>query len=79
MSRHAKEALTRRKILPAWIEGVLEHPAAVEKDMLDASLEHRLGRVAAHGNRILRVVCNVQANPVRVVTAYFDRRMGSKL
>ncbi|BBM68501.1 hypothetical protein RmaAA213_03470 [Rhodothermus marinus] len=63
--------LERRGIPLAWVF----HPYRIEPDRQDPSLEHRLGPIAAFGNRTLRVVVNVKVNPIRVVTAYFDRRI----
>jgi hypothetical protein len=34
-----------------------------------------LARIAERAERTLRVVYNASANPPRVVTAYFDRRL----
>jgi hypothetical protein len=42
-------------------------------------LEHHLGRITEHGNRVLRVVVNKTVRPARVVTLYFDRTMRNKL
>jgi hypothetical protein len=51
----------------------------VEPDSDEAELEHRLGRISEHGDRVLRVVVNKTARPIRVVTLYFDRAMLRKL
>lgn len=68
-----------RAVLIAWLESVLESPQRVEPDPDDAELEHRLGRIAEHGNRVLRVVVNKTVRPPRVVTLYFDRTMRNRL
>jgi hypothetical protein len=44
-----------------------------------ATLEHRLGVIDEFGARVLRVVVNPSAVPLRIVTVYFDRRMKGKL
>jgi hypothetical protein len=39
----------------------------------------RFGVIPEHGGRVLRVVLNVVAAPIRVVTVYFDRSQIGKL
>ena len=39
---------------------------------------HFLRRIEEHGNRWLRVVINIQVQPNRSVTAFFDRRLKDK-
>jgi len=78
-TKHAKTVLKERKIDIAWCEQVLNSPERVEPDSDEAELEHRLGRISEHGGRVLRVVVNKTARPIRVVTLYFDRAMLRKL
>lgn len=79
LSQHAQDVIKERHILEGWIERVLDQPELSEQDEADSSLEHRLGRISEYGNRVLRVVYNREAKPLRVVTAYFDRKMRDKL
>jgi hypothetical protein len=79
LTKHTKEMLEEREISITWLERVLNAPQRVEPDPEDAQLEHRLGRIAEHGNRVLRVVVNKTIRPVRVITLYFDRTMRNKL
>ena len=79
LSQHAKNVLAERDIPVAWLERVLDSPVWTEPDAGDVELEHRLGIIAEHGDRVLRVVINKEANPVRIVTLYFDRTMKGKL
>ena len=78
-SGHAEERIARRKIRREWVLAIAERPEAAERDETDAQLEHRLGRVVQAGNRVLRVIVNDLAEPERIVTAYFDRKMRNKL
>lgn len=78
-SQHARDAAAERGIPTEWIERVLDNPERTEPDTDDPELTHRLTRIPEHGNRVLRVVVNEQADPLRVVTAYFDRKMKGKL
>jgi hypothetical protein len=79
LTKHTRDMLEEREIPIAWLERVLNAPQRVEPDPEDVQLEHRLGRIAEHGNRVLRVVVNKTIRPVRVITLYFDRAMRNKL
>jgi uncharacterized protein DUF4258 len=79
LSDHARKVIAEREILIKWIETVLQRPEHREADPHGVDLTHLLARIAAHGNRVLRVVVNEKTTPIRVVTAYFDRKMKSKL
>lgn len=79
LTAHATDALEKRKIRREWLERVVTVPSRRVPDLIDAALEHRLGIIHEHDNRVLRVIVNTQFNPVRVVTAYFDRTMRGKL
>ncbi len=79
LTEHAKDVLEERELPVAWLERVLDTPQRIEPDPDDAELEHHLGRIAEHGNRVLRVVVNKTVRPARVVTLYFDRTMRNKL
>ena len=79
LTKHAELVIARRQIALSWVETVLSNPAAVEPDPVDPQLEHRLCRIPERDNRVLRVIVNKGTSPVRVVTAYFDRKMRSRL
>jgi hypothetical protein len=79
LSQHARDVMAEREISIAWMERVLDHPQLVQLDRNAAQIEHRLGRVAEFGDRVLRVLVNKAASPPRVVSVYFDRTMRSKL
>jgi len=71
--------MKERKIAVSWLEQALEVPGRREQDELDPGLEHRLVVIAEHGDRVLRVVCDPHADPLRVVTLYFDRSLKGTL
>ncbi|MEI6083592.1 MAG: DUF4258 domain-containing protein [Verrucomicrobiota bacterium] len=79
LTTHARDVLEAREIPVAWLERILNQPQQVEPDPDDTDLQHHLGRIAEHGNRVLRVVVNKTVRPARVVTVYFDRTMRNKL
>jgi hypothetical protein len=79
LSEHALIRIRERKIEMAWLEQALISPQKTEPDEDDPALEHRLAVIAEKGYRVLRVVCEPRAKPLRVVTVHFDRGMKGKL
>ena len=78
LTEHAHDALEKRRIRLEWMEETITAPEWIEKDEIDAELEHRLARISEFDGRVLRVIVNVKAAPPRIVTAYFDRRRTSR-
>jgi hypothetical protein len=74
LTRHAEDALEKRRIARAWVEKAMNAPDATEPDAVDPDLEHRLARIPEWGNRVLRMIVNAKRTPPRIVTAFFDRR-----
>jgi len=79
LSQHARDVLKAREIPLEWVERVLVQPARVVPDRDDPQLEHRLGAIAEHGDRVLRVIITRGTVPPRVVTVFFDRGMKGRL
>jgi hypothetical protein len=78
-SIHALDVLEERQIAQDWVQRVVDHPVLLVADRVDPNLEHALAPVAEREGRALRVVYNRGVDPVRVVTAFFDRTMRGKL
>ncbi|MDE3269956.1 MAG: DUF4258 domain-containing protein [Pseudomonadota bacterium] len=76
---HAQQVIRERGIELEWIERVIRSPQRVEKDKSDARLSHHLGKIAERNSRVLHVVLDCDASPIRVITAYFDRNLRNKL
>ncbi|OQW59902.1 MAG: hypothetical protein BVN28_09835 [Nitrospira sp. ST-bin4] len=79
LTAHAADAMEKRNIRREWLESVLVAPGRKSPDLVDSSLEHWLRIIPEHDNRVLRVIVNIQANPLRVVTLYFDRTVRGQL
>jgi len=79
LTEHARTVLSERSIEEKWFARVLQHPEREEADRADLELRHALGQVPEHDGRVLRVVYNASTQPVRVVTAFFDRTQRNKL
>ena len=77
-TQHALGRIAKRQIQVAWIERAVAQPDIVENDEFDPELEHRLGKVPALANRVLRVIVT-KSDPVRVVILHLDRRMKGKI
>ena len=75
-TKHFKKMLEERSIQQEWVDKVVNDPEKVE-DHKDGT-RHFLRCIQEHGNRWLRIVVNIQVQPNRAVTAFFDRRMGGK-
>ena len=78
LTAHAAVVISERGIDLDWIERTLAEPHRTEQDRTDPALRHALRRIAAHDDRVLRVVYNASVSPPRIVTAYFDRRQKGK-
>ncbi len=72
-SEHAYEMLTERNIRESWVRLAMETPERTEA-MEDGTV-HYIRAIAEHGGRYLRVVVNPHAEPPRIVTIFFDRRI----
>ena len=73
LTLHAKQMIEEREISMKWIEQALDFPNKVEQDKKDPDLKHYLRRIMENNDKILRVVVNSKADPIKIVTAYFDR------
>ena len=78
LTSHAATVIAARSIELRWITRVLMKPERTEPDPYDPSLTHSLASIEERDQRVLRVVYNASVDPVRVVTAYFDRRQRGK-
>lgn len=78
LSRHAEVSADEREIPLEWIRLALEQPDHHETDSREEGVELFYAKIAAHGNRVLKVV-NVQVDPWRVMSVYFDRSMKERL
>ena len=79
LSRHASTRLRERKIALAWLERAITQPERTAPDEDDPALEHRLVAISESGYRVLRVVCDPRATPLKIITVHFDRSMKGKL
>ena len=79
LSKHAGVSAEEREIPLEWIRQILEEPDLREADRRETGVELFYARIAACGNRVLKVVVNVQVDPWWVMSVYFDRSMKERL
>lgn len=79
LSEHALDAIQTRKIRIEWVRMTLNNPTRFESHPKDNTLSHALRAIPDNGNRVLRVIFSHTAEPLHVITAYFDRTMKGKL
>jgi len=75
-TKHFKRMLEERSIQQAWVDKAMSEAEKVEEH--EDGTRHFLRRIEEHVNRWLRVVINIQVQPHRAVTAFFDRRLKDK-
>ena len=79
LTRHAKDVMRARGISVGWMEKAFFHPAMVQSDSRNPLLERRFGKIPEFGDRVLRVVVNMEFVPPRILSVFFDRAMKGKL
>jgi hypothetical protein len=75
-STHAIEMLRERNISEAWVWQTLEAPDE-QRSESDGNV-HYIKSIEDCQGRFLRVVVNPGVQPSRIVTVFFDRRLGRK-
>jgi len=75
-SEHARDMLKEREIKEAWIEQTLERPDRKEEREDDTI--HYIKAIEEYGGRYLHVVVNPGAESQRIVTLFFNHRLGRK-
>jgi hypothetical protein len=79
LTKHASEVIKEREILMEYIERVINSPELIESDSEDDGLQHLMMKIKENDNRILKVIVAKDSDPVRIITAYYDRSMRGKL
>lgn len=79
LTAHATNVIAERRIPGEWVARVLKHPARLELDRYDSTLQHALAPIPENDGRVLRVVYNDAVRLWQVVTAYFDRKERGRL
>jgi Domain of unknown function (DUF4258) len=72
-TQHFEDMLLERQIDRSWVERAISEPESIEER--GDGTRHYLRRITEGGERWLRVIVNVSAQPPRAVTVSFDRRL----
>ena len=75
-TKYFKRMPEERSVRQEWVDKGVNEPEEVEEH--EDGTRHFLRRIEEHRNRWLRVVVNIQVQPHRAVTAFFDRRLRDK-
>ena len=75
-SRHAREMLRERAIQEQWVLATLRNPDRYENG--PGGRGCYIKAISEYGGRFLRVIVNRNVSPNRIVTIFFDRRLGRK-
>ena len=76
LSSHAKEMLTERNIPEEWVWRTINSPDS--KETGTDKNTHYTKAIEENESRVLHVVVNENAEPHRIVTVFFDRRLRRK-
>lgn len=76
-SAHTIEMLKERNIAEEWVRRTLNTPDKKRRGE-DGNM-HFVKAIHERDGRVLRVVVNADVQPNRVITVFFDRRLGQKI
>jgi len=76
LSAHAKDMLFERNILEEWVWRTINTPSKKRKGSDDNM--HYTKPIKEREGRVLHVVVNQNVQPNRIVTIFFDRRLGKR-
>ena len=74
LSRHPQHVVDERKLAEEWIAETIASPAFKEPDPTQPGAIRAFRRIAAFGNRVLRVVYYDAGSEYRIITVFFDRQ-----
>jgi hypothetical protein len=74
LSKHAQDVMRERNIPEEWVHREVDSPDRTEHPADGTT--HYLKAIPEHSGRYLHVVVNPGVAPARVVTVFFDRRLG---
>lgn len=75
-SKHARYVLEKRRIPEEWVWRVIGTPDRKRRGA-DGNM-HFVKAIREREGRVLHVVVNTDVQPHRIVTLFFDRRLGNR-
>ena len=76
LSEHAGDMQRERNISEVWVKSTMESPDKTEQH--DDGMVHYIRPIDEFGGRRLRVIVNPAVKPMRVITLFFDRKLGKR-
>jgi len=76
-TKHAYDMFMVRNINEMWVNDAIDNPERIEAK--EDGTVHYIKRVIEFGGRYLRVVVNQDSDTKKIVTLFFDRKLGGKL
>ncbi len=76
LSAHAKAMLWERNLPEEWVWRTINSPD--DQWTGDEGNVHYAKSIEERGHRVLHVIVNADVEPKRVVTVFFDRRLGKQ-
>ena len=73
LTKHAQEAIDKRRVELRWIEAAIAAPDRVEPDPRHPERTRSFKAITEFGGRVLRVVHRPAADDIVVITVHFDR------
>jgi hypothetical protein len=74
LSTHAKDMVIERRIPEEWVWRTIDTPRRKKTDA-DRNV-HYIKPIREREGRVLHIVVNPNVSPHRIVTLFFDRRLG---
>ncbi len=75
-SKHFIDMMKERNICKEWVERCKNNPDLIE-DHNDGT-RHYIKKIPEFENRWLRVIVNINVDPNKEITVFFDRRLRAK-
>ncbi|MBW2095431.1 MAG: DUF4258 domain-containing protein [Deltaproteobacteria bacterium] len=72
-TKHFRQMLDERSIHEEWVDRAIRKPDRIECP--GDNTNHFIKQIPENDNRWLRIVVNVDVQPNRAITAFFDRRL----
>lgn len=75
LTEHAAGMMHQRGIKAIWMEQAIKSPDKTEVREGEGT-KHYIRAIKERGGRYLRVVVSKESKPARIITMFFDRRLG---
>ncbi|HEX7185666.1 MAG TPA: DUF4258 domain-containing protein [Thermoanaerobaculia bacterium] len=77
LSKHARDMLKERNLREEWVWRTINTPDSKRRDAHDDNM-HYTKAIKEREGLVLHVVVSQNTQPYRIVTVFFDRRLGKR-